>query len=278
MQILRKAFSIIFCVCIKQFVYSSNIDSFTGAYEAGMSNASVSLPGIWPGYNNPAGIVFSETPVVAICYQNRYCLPELSTTSTAAIIPQGKGAFGISMSYFGTSRYNEQKYAAGYACKLSKKIQAGVMLNYFNAKLPSEYNTTHTLTGEIGVLAQPANKLNVGVHVFNITNSKYQNYTDECLPLYFQIGASWIDETFTISSQVQLNRQQSTILSVGAELPLVESLFFRAGVSSSEETYYSFGFGYNLNWLDFNIAFTHHPILGFSSFVSLQYHIGKSKL
>jgi hypothetical protein len=262
---------IIFIFCLTNSVSASNITFFHGAREAGLANSSVALPGVWSVYSNPGGMVFNKAPTMALSYQNRYQLKELSTTSVAGIMPGRFGALGASLSYFGTNSYNEQKYAVGYAHKLGEKISAGVMFDYFITNLPSEYETSHALAGEVGILVNPVERLNLGFHVFNISGSDYKLYHEESLPILYRAGAAWNDELFLISSQIQLENNGNVQLSLGSEIMLVKNLFFRAGISSNTLVNYSFGLGYKLNSFVCDVAFTHHPVLGFSSSVSLQY-------
>jgi hypothetical protein len=279
MRIISQIFGfVIFSIPFSNPCYSTSFSVINGAREAGMANASVSLSGPWSVFNNPAGMAMSNHPSCMLNYNNRFQLKELSTASVAGVIPKDFGSFGVSASYFGTSRYNEQKFAFGYARSLGEKISAGILCDYFVSKLPSEYETGHTLAGEIGLIVIPVEKLNIGFHVFNISGSKFKTYETEELPVLLSAGVSWQDEAFLLSSQIQLSNKGKTCLSLGSEIILIKNLFLCAGISNSEQMRYSFGLGYKLNRFECDIAFTNHPVLGFSSDVSLLYNFsGKNR-
>lgn len=254
------------------FSLSAQPNSFqSGAREAALANSSVALTTDWPMFHNPAGISRLSYSSIGVHYTNQYTMQELSTASAIGSMPIAAGAFGFSLSYFGTSMYNQQKYAIGYAHQLGDFLSAGVIFDYFMAHLPEEYESSHALAGEIGLIANPIDKLSIGCHIYNVTDSKYSNLTDENLPSFFALGAAWESETFLVSSQVNLDKESDPTISIGSEVLLIESIAVRFGVSTNEQYQYSFGLGYNNKKFKGDIAFTRHPVLGFSSYVSFNY-------
>jgi hypothetical protein len=272
-----KYLTVYFLICIStvEEINCASYCSRPGAREAGMAGSSVALNGIWSICYNPAGIALSPYAEFAMAYENHYFLPELSATSFAFVIPVSSGAFGMSAGYSGTSSFNNQKFALGYAHKFGSNIQAGVLLDYYSANLPAEYETARTIAGEIGILTRPTEKLSIGVHLNNITGSSYTVYPNEKIPVLFSAGAAWQDERYTVCTQVELNSNEKARISAGTEVILVKDLAVRAGISNSDQMSYTVGLGYALNRIICDIAFSHHPILGFSSSVSIQVSLSK---
>ncbi|MBN2487111.1 MAG: hypothetical protein JXB34_14145 [Bacteroidales bacterium] len=260
-------------LCVSTGITASDKVFYPGAREAGMAGSSVSVPGLWAVYHNPAGLGYLTSASAGICIENHYQLEELNTASLAVVVPERKGSFGFSSAYFGTSRFNEQKFAFGYGRCLGEKLSAGVLLDCFVANLPENNGSSVLLAGEAGLLYKPLPKLNMGFHVQNPTVASYKNYNNEFLPVVFRAGASWEDKQFILSQQVQLNSRGETILSIGSEIKLTENLALRAGVSNSRQANYSMGAGYFSQHLSCDVAFSHHPVLGFSSALTLHYQL-----
>jgi hypothetical protein len=279
MQVVQRSLLQISIICsLNSLSFASDRVFMPTAREAGMSNASAALPDIFSASNNPAVMANLNQASIGLQYQNLFQIEELNSSSAWGTVPVPFGAFGAAASYFGTARFNEQRYTFGYARKLGTKISAGVLFNYLTSNLPDEYSTARALAGEVGLLLNPIEKLNIGLHIFNVSGAEFLNYNYEELPVFFRAGASWTDDIFLLSSQIQMSNSGETILSLGSEITLVKNLFLRAGISSSGQTRYSFGLGYKISRIAFDVAFNHHPVLGFSSFVSLQYNfIGNAR-
>ncbi len=242
-----------------------------GAREAALANTGVALGGNWSMFHNPAGLASVSDPNLGVHYTNQFLLQELSISSLAGVLPISYGGFGITASYFGTKSYNEQKYAFGYAHKLGEIVNAGISLDYFRANLPEDYEPSGALAGEIGLLVNPIENLNIGCHLYNVTGSKYKDYEAENLPSFFTLGAAWKADVFLVTSQVNLDKNNNTTISAGSEVLLIPVLAVRFGVSTDDQFRYSFGLGYKKNKFSGDIAFTQHPVLGLSSFVSFNY-------
>lgn len=254
------------------FRLSAQTNSFrSGAREAALANSSVALSTDWPMFHNPAGLTRLKNTTLGVHYTNQYLMRELSTTSATGSMPVASGAFGFSLSYFGTTRYNQQKFAVGYAHQLGDFLSAGVTFDYFNTHLPEDYEASHALAGEIGLIANPIDKLSIGCHIYNLTGSKYSTYTAENVPSFFSLGVAWESDAFLVSAQVNSDKENEPTISFGSEVFLIESFAVRIGISTDEQFQYSFGFGYNNIRFKGDIAFTRHPVLGFSSYVSFNY-------
>lgn len=210
-----------------------------------------------------------------ISYENRYMVNDLNIATCAAVIPVQKGAFGAACSYFGTTRYNEKKYALGYAHALTDKLSAGILFDYFSIALPENYDDCMTIAGEAGILARPIKKLTIGMHIANITGSFYKAFPDNDVPQFFRTGASWKEENYTITSQIQMGKNQESIVSAAAEINLLKKMAIRIGASTNESTNLTFGFGYITKNIQADIAFVHHSVLGLSSSFSILFRISK---
>lgn len=274
----RKLLVILITGLINHQLKAAHIFAVQNAREAGLANTSTALSGNSPLYINPAAMAFFDQTVAGFSCQNLFQVTELNTVFAGAIVPVSIGTFGARMGYFGTGNYNEQQFSFAYSRLLGEKISAGISCDYLISKLPSEYETAKVLTGEVGLLLQPVDKLSVGFHLSNISGSKFKKYELEGLPVVFRAGATWDEDNFLLSTQIQMDNSGNTFFSLGSEINPVENLSIRAGVSNNRQTNYSFGVGYKFSKFTSDIAFSHHPLLGFSSFVTLQFSFrNKSK-
>jgi len=241
-----------------------------GAREAGLANSSVALGGTWSVFHNPAGMVSISSMSIGFNYENRYAIKELVTSSFAGIIPVRFGNFGFSGSYFGSSRYSEQKYAFGYSRSFAGKIDVGILCDYLSVNLPEGYDTPHSLAGEIGIIAHPIEYLAIGCHLFNLTSQKFNNSILE-VPIIFRTGAAWETKNYLISSQIQLNEKEKPVLSVGSEITFFKKLAMRMGISTCENMNYTLGLGYTNSWIKGDFALAHHSVLGYSACISFEF-------
>jgi hypothetical protein len=248
---------------------ATDLFPLAGTRETGLANSTVAMSTIWSEFHNPAGIAGVSEFGFGLNYENRFLLREISTTSFAGVLPVKSGSFGISGSLFGTSIYNEQKYAFAYARNFAGKIDVGIQCDYLSVNLPEDYETRRTLAGEIGIIAHPFENLHIGCHLYNPTGAKY-NKSYGSLPLIFRTGAAWIEDKYLISAQVQMSNQEKTTFSVGSEICLIKSMAVRVGISSQQYMSYTLGLGYKQDFWQADFAVAHHPVLGFSSFVSVE--------
>lgn len=248
-----------------------------GAREIGMANSESTYSSVWSVNLNPAGIINTETPSIGFSYFNQFQLKELSTKDIAAVIPTNTGGFGANYAYFGTSTYNLQNISIGYAHKLGEKFYAGITTLYHSINLPNEYETTHAISGNIGVIMLPIAQLRIGVNLNNISNSKYANYIQESPDMFFRTGISWKAENFLISGSIILSKDRSPTTSIGTEISFIKELDIRLGVSSADHTNFTFGLGYGKSHWQTDLAFCRHPNLGYSSAISVEFYFGKNK-
>lgn len=251
---------------------------FAGAREAALANTGVAYTKEWAMFHNPGRLVENSTGVVGAHYTNQFMVTELGMTAFNGIIPVGRGAFGASTAYFGTTRYNQQKYTVGYAHRLGSNFSMGIAGSYASVHLPEEYEPEGVLMAEIGLSAKPVEKLTIACHLYNLTGSKFSGYNSESLPSYFAMGASWSEDLFMLTTEAKVHQNESTEIAAAGEILLFQDFSIRVGASNSKLYQYTWGMGYFfLQRIHCDIAFAHHPTLGVSSFLSLHYTFGELK-
>lgn len=242
-----------------------------GGRSLAVSGSSVTYQDVWSQYHNQAGLAFLKGINVGLGFQNAFMVKELSTKSIAVAIPVKSGVFGLNYAYFGYPKYNENKIGLAFAKSLGKKIAIGLQIDYLFTHIDGDYGDKGNAIGEIGILSQPIDNLLIGAHVYNVWRSKLSTTDNEYLPTIFKIGASYrLYQIALLSIEFEKDLDLDPVFKSGLEFELVKNFKFRAGISTNP-TVFSFGFGYSYQSFDLNIAFSKHPVLGYSSGISIIY-------
>ena len=243
-----------------------------GGRSAGMANASVTLNDLWAIHNNQAGLSEIKNISAGIYYENLYGLKELGLKSGAAVLPTKSGVFGISLSYFGYSQYNENKIGLAYAKSFGNKFSAGIQLDYLSTHIAENYGNTSAIAAEIGLLYKINKKINIGAHVYNPTRTKIADYNDERVPTTFRLGLSYlISEKLIVAFESEKDIQYKPSFKAGFEYHAVKQFYFRAGISTNP-ILNSFGFGLEFKNFNLDFATSYHQALGFTPQVSIIFH------
>ena len=95
-----------------------------GARSAGMGNASLCLEDASALFNNQAALAFLKKPELAVNYENPFLLKEIQLAGVAYVVPLHTGVFGLSVSSFGSTVYQENTCGIAYALALVKSFSA----------------------------------------------------------------------------------------------------------------------------------------------------------
>ena len=242
----------------------------SGPRSSGIGGSSVSLADVWAAQNNQAGLGFIKNTVLGISYQNQFFLKQLSTKSFAFALPIKNGTFGISISNFGYSLYNENKIGLGFGKPFGKKIAAGISMNYFRTSI-SEYGNKNYFTAEIGIQAKPVQNLTLGAHLFNPTRTKFSPYNDERIPTIMRLGFDYkFSEKVFVALETEKDIERKAMVKAGIEYEPIKELYLRAGISTNPSLS-CFGIGIHLKQFKLDISSTCHSTLGFSPQIGLIY-------
>ena len=260
-------------ICLQSYAGNEN-DPF-GARSGGLGTCICWLSDFWSLYNNQAGLAFLESPFAGISYENRFLVSELSRNFVGAVIPTKNGTFGISLTSFGYNLYNEGKYGLAYARKLTDKMSLGVQLNYMTIRIGNDLGRTNNVTAEIGFQAEVMEGLNMGVHVFNPTNTNLTNAPTENIPTVFRIGAKYnVSDKVFVVAETEKDTERSAFFKAGLEYHVIDKLYLRGGIST-DPIYSSFGFGLNLKNVKIDFATSYQQTLGYTPQFSLSYQFNK---
>ncbi|HCT31453.1 MAG TPA: hypothetical protein DIW31_12180 [Bacteroidales bacterium] len=255
------------------FVSKSNEpEKSPGARAAGVGSSTIALADPWSIFNNQAGLGHQRNYWAGVYHEKRYFLNELSFSSFGSCIPVKPGTFGIGVTHFGYSQFSQSKFGISYGMMLSKNISAGIGINYHSVKIVNGYGSAGCITAEGGIIYKPIEKISIGAHVYNPTQSSFGD--NQNLPTTFGLGIAYQPtESVLILVQGDDNTLTSPTFRTGLEYSPVKKLSFRAGLISNPMSL-SFGLGWNVKNLNVDLAFSYHQVLGYTPYISLAYTFG----
>lgn len=252
---------------------SSAVDHYrpsAGAGEAGTGYTCIMKKGFWSSFHNQASLAYNNSFSFGINYENRFNISQLGTRTAGLIIPSGKTSLGIIYSHFGYADF--QRNMTGIACgmKLSEKLSAGIQADYFAEMAPGEYDDTHLVTGEAGIIFSASENTMIGIHLFNpVPNSLRKSNMLTTL----RIGAGTnLNNLLFAGAETEMSSGNGIILRMGFEYEAAKSFWLRSGFST-ENNSFSFGLGYLAKFAIIDLAFSTHERLGITSSASLIFKI-----
>lgn len=254
-------------------LYSANDNYPFGAKSAGMANAAVTLYDFWAISHNQAGIAFEEDIAIGFYYENRFGVKELGLGAGAFVIPTNTGVFGLNLTYFGFSLYNESKVGLAYAQNFGDNLSAGIQLNYMATRIAEDYGKKHSFTFEIGSIYQLNEGLYIGTHIFNPIKTKISDYNNERIPTIIRLGISYcFSERVVVVAETEKDIYMPYDFKLGIEYQITDPIYIRGGIGTATNQN-AFGFGIMLNNFNIDIAASYHHVLGYSPQFSFIYKI-----
>jgi hypothetical protein len=250
---------------------SAQLNESIGGRAAAMGGASINQADLWSVENNMGAIAFYNKTSVGAYYSNSFLVKELALKSVAATYALKNSGFGLSLSQFGYSQYQENKIGLSYGIKLSEKFGVGAQLNYFNLKIGEGYGSTGILSAKVGVYTKINDELSLAATISNPTRAKLNDYKDERLPTEIQIGLNYeFSKKLNTSIQVSKDLEFDPSIHIGLEYQVIEILYLRAGIANKPAES-SFGFGLFFKDFQMDFASCFDSNLGFSPKISLSY-------
>lgn len=254
---------------------ATNGNDVLGSRSMAMGGFSTTLSDVWSTNNNQAGLGYLDNISGGIYYESRFMLKETAFKAGTFALPTKLGAFGLSVTSFGYSLYNETKAGISYGQKLGEKIALGVQMNYLNVKLNQDYGQKSTLTAAVGLIARLTQELTMGVHVYNPTRVKLADYNNERIPTIMKLGLDYkFSEKVFLAVETEKDMGYGAIAKVGLEYNPIDILYLRGGIST-HPTMSSFGFGVKLKDFKLDLSSSFHQTLGLTPSISLIYTGGK---
>lgn len=252
-------------------IYANNNYEPTNAQAAGLSGTIGTQIGLWSVYGNQAGLTGINGMSIGVHCENYYSIAELNRSAIVLAAPYHKNYFGGGYSFFGNSSYNQSKLSAVYSRKLLERFSFGFSIDYYMFRSGGELEELNSASAQLGIMIVPIKNLNIGTHFYNITGEILTPELSGNLPQYGLLGISYKIEGFGLLTDIKMGGAKKPEFSAGSEIQLVKSILLRIGISNTDYASYSAGLGFRFKYINADIAFSRHPYLGFSPFVSISY-------
>lgn len=251
---------------------ASNENRSAGARSDAMGKASVALIDTWSGFHNQASLALLEKKSFGAYYENRFESKELSTKAFCFNLPSKLGTFSLNYTQFGFNLYKDSKIGIAYARALGKHFWAGIQFNQIRKDLNAEYGSQTKYTFELGLLAEIFPDFHLGFHLFNPTQEKFTTWDyDDKIPTIGKLGFSWkLSNGAIISSEILKDLNDDFQLKGGIEYPVSKKFFIRVGAYNHPNSI-SMGLGFNFSSVKANVAFSRHPVLGYTPSADLSF-------
>ncbi len=248
-------------------------DESIGGRSAALGYTSISLFDFWSAINNQAGLASIKKLNVGVYVENKFLLASLNTKSIAITKPVSNGTIGLSFTQFGETAYNETMIGLSYGIKLSKDFSAGIQIFHFAINQANEIGLAEIFSFQGGFIYEPEDRTQIAFHIFNpgITSSSNDKNGKIDLAEITKLGLSYeLSEAIQVFLEVQNHSKLGKGFNSGIEYHNPDNLAFRIGYASMNEKL-TFGVGFRIKNLVFDLASSVHGILGYSPQVSLIY-------
>lgn len=249
---------------------------FSGSGAQSLANATAGQTGCWAALGNQAGLAKLTRSEVALAYQSRFLVRELSDRLMLFAFPIQTNVIAFSFYQFGEMPFRHQKIGMAYARQISPRISFGLQFNYFRFYLPEDNHSAGSAGLELGVQYLSGPKLNLGLHLTNPYQTSVKTYSGEFkYPTRITLGFQYrMSEVFRWLSDVEYETGHQFRTKTGMEYDVYKKLFLRLGVASHPYLLSS-GIGFRLNRITLDFGNSFQTYLGNSPSVSLTYLLGK---
>jgi hypothetical protein len=253
---------------------AQNIFNPVGAESWSLGGTSVISKNVFSVINNPATIGSFKKIQAGIYSEQRFGEAKLNSSNIALILPSKFINIGFSINHFGYELFNQQKFNLSLGKRLSKQFLLGVSISYFETNI-SEQSHSGNFLGEFGLIYQPFQKWQIGMFVFNPTQSRYSVNSYDRIPTYARFGASYeISDKVQFISEIEQTLNQNLVLRGGIKYQIHEILSLSIGAANNP-VYLTFGTGIKLKNYKVDFAMSTHQILGVSPHLSISFPVEK---
>lgn len=253
--------SFFFAVCCCNKMAGQGVRSPVSATYVGIGAYSNNHVDAFSFTANQAALAKLKSASAGIYGEKRFLLNELSLYDVAIALPTHSGNFGADARYWGFTNYSEAQLGLAYARSLENKIDLGIQFNYYSIRIAG-YGNASSINFEIGTLLHLTDKLNVGLHVYNPTQSKLGKSGEEKLASIYAAGIGFEpSQNFLFSVQVEKEEYKAANVIAGFQYKFLPQLMARLGVSATTSSIY-IGIGLGWRFMRLDATASYHPELG----------------
>jgi hypothetical protein len=202
-----------------------------GPISMSLSGISAPLSNSWSIFNNPAGLAEHEALDVVFAYQTIFDFAPFNTSSAAINIPSRIGNTSIGAYRFGDDLFSTSMLSLGYASTIGI-ISLGAKFNYLQYSIDGFGKKAFGI-GEIGVIADLSPALNFGMHIYNFTQTKVDNYSGEVIPVVIRLALHYqLGEKVNLYLEGEKDIEAEEDIKFGLSYQIIGALQVRTGIST----------------------------------------------
>lgn len=244
-----------------------------GARSVGMGNANVTLWDVWGIFNNVGGLARIEHSEIAVGFDHRLALDELTTLSAAGVIKKNNAALGIGISSYGSEFFSQNQFGLGFSNQLGI-ASFGIKVNFFQTYIEG-FGTGSAFIFEFGGIAELTPDLFFGAHIYNPGRARFGKNSPDFLPTVVKAGIAYKpSERVSLQLEAEKDILIDPLLKLGLEYNFFKKLWGRTGVNSLNSQLF-FGLGFKGKTFHFDYSMTQHPALGYTHHFSTNIPFSK---
>lgn len=257
---------------LSSFYAASKSPKKTGARVGGLGEITTNLNDGYSLFFNPAEITHQHQAILVSSYENRFFIPELSTTSIGTILPLKKHmAAGIGFLRFGGDLYHEQLMSFSFGHEIDK-TGIGLRADIFQSQAIDQH-PFYTIFLNVGGITQVHPHVSCSAYISQLSPSLFtkQNQGDYTTSMVLGIAYKPY-ASILILTELEKQIQHPSTFRVATEYNPVSYFFIRLGMCQSP-FYFSGGCGIHGKHLAIDISSIYHfsSSLGFVHQLSLIY-------
>lgn len=240
-----------------------------GARSVGQGNANVTISDSWSLFNNIGALGMIAGSSIAVGYDHRFNLNELTTLSATAVIHTDGFQYGLSVSSFGEEHFNQSNIGFGIANQLGI-ASLGLKINYFQTNIEG-FGRAAAPVLEFGGVAELSPNLFFGAHIYNIANAKVGGNSEDRIPTVVKSGISYRPtEKLMVNIEAEKDILLDAVIKLGIEYNLMDRIWLRSGVNTYPSNLF-FGVGFRPKNFVIDYAMIQSPYLGNTHHFSFGY-------
>jgi hypothetical protein len=258
-----------------QPVLGGNDGFVLGPRSMGMGQIGTLQSDIWSVHNNPGALGWLERSAGGLFYENRFQAGAFAQTGFAAALKPGKkGAWGVGASRFGSDLFAQTRASAAWGMAFGL-ASLGLQIQYLQVTA-REVPSRGYLMLSFGGLAKLTDEVWFSGTVSNFTQTRATDYVEERLPTVVRGGLLYKPgPALLLGAEVEKDLDQPTRIKAGLEYEFRKNFRLRTGFTTGTLTATA-GAGWVWRDLQLDVAVSHHPQLGWSQNLGIQYAFGKA--
>jgi hypothetical protein len=226
------------------------------------------------GFSNQAALALLEKPCFTVHAENPYFLPELAAGGFSVCVPLPGGTFALTYRGYGYEGYRESRTALAFGKKFGNRFRAGIEINYSRIRQYGDYGNLQAFTPAMGIQVLIKKVVTLGLQIENPAHQEFNPHGTRDIPVLVRAGVGYTPEPgILFCFEYRRETDCKPVYCGGIEYEYKKRLTFRVGVSSAARLQYAAGIGIRLPHCKTSVAVNHHPVLGYSSALTLTYSL-----